>query len=115
MRNIHETIVTNICPVIQLSLSETDLFTWAIKQFQKLMECRSIPRVLFVLSTENQLSTKSYPKLITRYFQFVGWYENSHHLVKFKLYETIFMSNVHQMLVDVFFKQINNMVTITCK
>ena len=38
MRNIHETIVTNNCSVIHLSLSETDLFTWAIKQFQNLTD-----------------------------------------------------------------------------
>ena len=77
------------------------MFTWVIKQFEKLMESRSIPRVFCVLSSKNQLSTKSYPKLRTRYFLGVGWYENSLHLMKSKLYGIIFMSTVQQMLVHV--------------
>ena len=38
IRIIHETILTEICTVIQLSLSQTHLFTWAIKQFQNLTD-----------------------------------------------------------------------------
>ena len=39
----------------------------------------------------------------TRYFVCVGWYENSHRLMKCKLYAQIFMSSVQQMLLNVFF------------
>ena len=38
IRNIHETNLTEICAVIHLSLLQTYLFTWAIKQFQNLTD-----------------------------------------------------------------------------
>ena len=66
-------------------------FIWSILSFSSTL--------VNIESAKNQLSTESCPIPRTRYFLCVGWYKNSHRLMKSKLYGIIFMSSVLQMLV----------------